>query len=254
VYIKKPYIRPVQKAEPCIQISIIRAYVYNLATRRPENKVFLTSFDKIDCILQDRYTGSATAAEAEQISALQEALGAYIPLELHIPERYRDFEDVVSKEASNVLLLYWSYNYKIDLEKPNELGYTPLYKITTTELEETKRYLLNNLYKGFIEPSHAPFAVPILFVKKADSSLHLCIDFQKLNALIYKDRYPLPLIDELLARLSKAKVYTKLDIQQAFYCICIDPESEELTTFRTRYSSYKCKVLPFGLTNGPATY
>jgi hypothetical protein len=99
------------------------------------------------------------------------------------------------------------------LEKPNELGYIPLYKIITIELEEIKRYLLDNLYKGFIEPSYILFAVPILFIKKADSSLCLCIDFRKLNVLIYKDRYPLPLINELLARLSKAKVYTKLDIQ-----------------------------------------
>jgi hypothetical protein len=191
----------------------IRAYIYNLATRCLENKVFLTSFNEIDYILQDRYTGSAIATEAEQISALQEALGVYIPLELYILERYRDFEDIVSKEASNVLLLYWSYNYKINLEKLNELGYIPLYKITTTELEETKHYLLDNLYKGFIELSYTLFAVPILFVKKADSSLYLCIDFRKLNALIRKDRYPLPLINELLARLSKAKVYTKLDIR-----------------------------------------
>jgi hypothetical protein len=69
-----------------------------------------------------------------------------------------------------------------------------------------------------------------------------------------KDRYPLLLIDELLAQISKAKVYTKLDVRQAFYCICIDPESEELTIFRTRYGLYKYKVLLFGLTNGPVTY
>jgi hypothetical protein len=59
----------------------------------------------------------------------------------------------------------------------------------------------------------------------------------------HKDRYPLPLIDKTLARLAKAKVYIKLDIRQAFYRICIDPNLEELTTFRTRYGSYKCKVL-----------
>ena len=75
-----------------------------------------------------------------------------------------------------------------------------------------------------------------------------------MNSLTRKDRYPLPLIDETLARLAKAKVYTKLDIRQAFHRIRMDPASEELTTFRTRYGAYKCKVLPFGLTNGPATY
>ena len=83
----------------------------------------------------------------------------------------------------------------------------------------------------------------MLFVKKANGSLRFCVDFRKLNALTYKDRYPLPLIDETLARLAKAKVYTKLDICQAFYCIRINLDLEELTTFRTRYRLYKCKVL-----------
>ena len=64
----------------------------------------------------------------------------------------------------------------------------------------------------------------------------------------------MPLIDEVLARVSKARIYTKLDICQAFHRIQIHPDSEEMTTFRTRYGLYRCKVLPFGLTNGPATY
>jgi hypothetical protein len=80
-------------------------------------------------------------------------------------------------------------------------------------------------------------------VKKANSFLRFCVDFRRLNNLTRKDRYPLPLIDETIARLAKAKIYTKLDIRQAFYRIRIDPNLEELTTFRTRYSSYKCKVL-----------
>jgi hypothetical protein len=112
-----------------------------------------------------------------------------------------------------MLLLHRIYNYRIDLTKLNKLGYSPLYKIITAELEETKRYILDNLYKGFIEPSQAPFAALILFVKKANRSLRLYIDYRKLNEISRKDRYPLPLIDELLAQISKAKVYIKLDVQ-----------------------------------------
>ena len=85
--------------------------------------------------------------------------------------------------------------------------------MTTEELEEVKRYLIENLYKGFIEPSQAPFAVPILFVYKANSRLCLYIDFRNLNQITCKDRYPLPLIDELLGCISRAKVFTKLDIR-----------------------------------------
>ena len=122
------------------------------------------------------------------------------------------------------------------------------------ELEEVKHYLLENLAKGFIEPSQSPFTAPILFIKKADRWLQFCIDFQKLNRLTHKDQYPLPLIDKLLARISRAKVFTKLDIRQVFYQIWIYPDSEELMTFQTRYRTYKYKVLLFRLTNSPVTY
>jgi hypothetical protein len=118
----------------------------------------------------------------------------------------------------------------------------------------TKQYLVNNLRKGFIIPSQAPYASLILFIKKPSGGLRFYINFRKLNALTYKDRYPLPLINETLAKISQAKIFTKLNIRQAFYRIQIDPLVEDLTTFYTRYSVYKCKVLSFGLTNGPATY
>jgi hypothetical protein len=121
-------------------------------------------------------------------------------------------------------------------------------------LQEIKRFLTENLDRGFIETSQAPYASPVLFLKKANGALRFCVDFRKLNSLTRKDRYPLPLIDETLARLAKAKIFTKLDIRQAFHRIRMDPNSEELTTFRTRYGAYKCKVLWEGLTNRPATY
>ena len=134
------------------------------------------------------------------------------------------------------------------------MSFSPLRHQSTDELRAVKQYLIENLHKGFIDASKAPFAAPILFVRKPNGSLRFCIDFRKLNDLTRKDQYPLPLIEETLARLRQARVFTKLDIRQAFHRVRMDPESEELTTFRTRYGSYKCKVMPFGLTNGPATY
>ena len=99
------------------------------------------------------------------------------------------------------------------------------------ELKVVKKYLVKNLDKGFIEPSQAPFTAPILFVKKPDGLLRFYIDYRKLNLLIKKDRYLLPLIDKTLARIRRAKLFTKLDIRQAFYRIRIHPDLEELTTF-----------------------
>ena len=126
--------------------------------------------------------------------------------------------------------------------------------MTTEELKAVKKYLEENLHKGFIEPSQAPFAAPVLFIQKENSALRFCIDYWKLNALTKKDQYLLPLIDKTLAWISQAKIFIKLDICQAFHRIHMDPESEELTTFRTHYESYKCKVLPFSLTNRSVTY
>lgn len=81
-----------------------------------------------------------------------------------------------------------------------------------------------------------------------------CVDYQKPNALSKKEHYPLSLIEESLARIGKAKIFTKIDIRQAFHHIRMDPDSEDLTTFRTRNGAYKYKVLPFGLSNGPSLF
>ena len=94
----------------------------------------------------------------------------------------------------------------------------------------------------------------MLFVKKPGGGWRFCVDYRKLNELTKKDVYPIPLIQETLARLARAEVFTKLDIRQAFYRIRLNEEAEDLTTFRTRYGNYKYRVLPFGLCNGPATF
>ena len=106
---------------------------------------------------------------------------------------------------------------------------------TIEELQTLKEYLRNNLNKGFIEHSLAPFALPILFVKKPSRVLQFCIDYRKLNKITEKDRYFLSLLDETLAYISRSKVFTKLDICQAFHRIRIDPALKELITFWTYY-------------------
>ena len=84
--------------------------------------------------------------------------------------------------------------------------------MTTEELKAVKKYLEENLHKGFIEPSQAPFTAPVLFIWKENGALRFCIDYQKLNALTKKDQYLLSLIDETLAWISQVKIFTKLDI------------------------------------------
>jgi transposase InsO family protein len=246
-YKKKPFPAspPSAPQQQTIDIAAVSAIGFHYNLRVPENEAFTTSIYEIDRVLQDRQeTIDAQEQEEDYLEAIRKVL----------PPEYWKYQDVYSKSESDKLPPHRPYDHKIELEGENALGYSPLYHMTTEELETVKQYLVDNLSKGFIEPSQAPFAAPVLFVKKANGSLRFCIDFRKLNQITRKDRYPLPLIDETLARISRAKIFTKLDIRQAFHRIRMDPQSEELTTFRTRYGSYKCKVLPFGLTNGPATY
>jgi len=251
----RPKTKVCQQASLSIDICGISAAAFHVNLKRDQNTFFTTSLYEIDRILEERKAQDDNPTVAPGAQQPEETELQW--LQRVLLKQYRDFADVFSKEASNKLPPHRAYDHKIQLENPNsigDLGYSPLYHQSTAELEEVKRYLIENLDKGFVDTSQAPFASPILFVKKPDGSLRFCIDFRKLNNLTRKDRYPLPLIDKTLARLARAKIYTRLDIRQAFHRIRIDPASEELTTFRTRYGAYKCKVLPFGLTNGPATY
>ena len=93
-----------------------------------------------------------------------------------------------------------------------------------------------------------------MFVCKKDGSLRLCIDYQGLNKISKKDRYPLPLISDLLDSPSKAKIYTKIDLCHAYHLVRIAEGDEWKTAFRTRYGSFEWNVMPFGLTNAPAAF
>ena len=122
------------------------------------------------------------------------------------------------------------------------------------QLELLRDYIEDHLRRGFIVPSNASYASPVLFAKKPGGGWRFCVDYRKLNSITKRDVYPIPLIQETLTRLARAMVFTKFDIRQAFYRIRLDKGVEELTTFRTRYRNFKYRVLPFGLCNGPATF
>jgi hypothetical protein len=244
--VRKPW-RPSERYPanlPKVDICVIGTVGFQRNLTRPGATAFVTSLYEIDQILEER-----------TVQEIQEDQDYQAQVDSKLPSQYREFADVFSKEAADKLPPYRLYDYKIKLEdSPDTLGFCLLHRQSTEELLATKKYIIEHLSKSFIESSQALFAAPILFVQKPNRALQFCIDFRKLNSLTWKDRYPLPFIDETLAQLGKARVFTKLDIQQAFYRIYIDPVSEDLTTFRTRYSCYKYRVVPFGLTNSPATY
>ena len=122
------------------------------------------------------------------------------------------------------------------------------------ELKCLRKYLDENLKKGFIRSSSSPAASPILFVRKPGGGLRFCVDYRKLNDITIKNRYLLLLIKETLDRLFKAVVYTKLDVIAAFNRLRIALGEEWKTTFRTRYRLYEYLVMPFGLAGAPSFF
>jgi hypothetical protein len=122
------------------------------------------------------------------------------------------------------------------------------------ELNELKKQLDQLLIEGKISPSTSPYGAPVLFVKKKDGSLRMCIDYRALNSQTVKNRYALPRIDELLDRLHDTKIFSKLDLTSGYYQILIALRDRYKTAFRTRYGHYEFNVMPFGLTNSPATF
>ena len=129
-----------------------------------------------------------------------------------------------------------------------------IFRLSQMELRELKKQLDQLLAEGKISPSTSPYGAPVLFVKKKDGTLRMCIDYRALNSQTVKNRYALPRIDELLDRLHDAKIFTKLDLTSGYYQIAITPSDRYKTAFRTRYGHYEFNVMPFGLTNALATF
>ncbi|KAJ1573264.1 hypothetical protein NDA15_002942 [Ustilago hordei] len=130
----------------------------------------------------------------------------------------------------------------------------PLYLKGPKEMSELRRYLDENLEKGFIRPSKSPAQSPVLFVPKKDGGLRLCVDYRGLNEITVKNRAPLPLIKEQLFLLRKARIYTKLDLRAAYNLIRIAKGDEWKTAFGTQLGLYEYLVMPFGLANALAHF
>jgi reverse transcriptase-like protein/integrase-like protein/gag-polyprotein putative aspartyl protease len=147
-----------------------------------------------------------------------------------------------------------SVDHQIPLKPDMPPPFRGIYRLSHMELQELKCQLDQLLKDGKISPSTSPYGAPVLFVKKKDGSLRMCIDYRALNSQTIQNRYALPRIDELFDRLHGAKVFSKIDLTNGYYQIAVDPKDRYKTAFRTRYGHYEFNVMPFGLTNAPATF
>ncbi|KAL1947004.1 hypothetical protein VTO73DRAFT_13965 [Trametes versicolor] len=163
------------------RVSLINAAAFTRACKIPGSESFTLNLA----------SSNSTLARSSSISEAPPDLS-------RIPEEYHEFADIFSKSQADILLEHRPYDLKITLEDGGVPPLGPIYSLSKLELDTLREYIDENLRSGFIRLSNSPCGAPVLFVKKKDGSLRLCVDYRGLNKITRKDRYPLPLISDLL--------------------------------------------------------
>ena len=165
----------------------------------------------------------------------------------------RDYPDVFPEDLTD-LPPDREVEFQIDLVPGAKPVARAPYRLAPAEMKELSSQLEDLLEKGFIRPSISPWGAPVLFVKKKDGSMRMCIDYRELNKLTVKNRYPLPRIDDLFDQLQGASWFSKIDLRSGYHQLKIREQDVPKTAFRTRYGHYEFLVMSFGLTNAPAAF
>jgi hypothetical protein len=217
-----------------LDIREIRAEPFHMLARKRDHEVFAVTMEDIEKALEPK---------------------PYVDPRPFTPEEYQDLIDMFEKKQADKLPPHrGDHDFKIELEPGKTPTFGPLYGMSREELIVLRQYLDEHLAKNFIRPSRSHFASPVLFVKKPGGGLRFCVDYRALNAITIRNRYPIPLIQETLDRLSKARYFTKLDVIAAFNRIRVREGDEKYTAFRTRWGLFEYLVMPFGVKNGPSTF
>ncbi len=175
-------------------------------------------------------------------------------VKIKLLSEYHDYLDIFNRVMINQLSLHYFYDYKIELIDEEMPSRSKLYQMFDHKLQKIKKYLIKHLNKEFIFFSFASYVLLILFAEKKDESLHFCVNYRKLNALIKRNRYSLSLIDEIFAQIQESKYLTQLNIIIAFNKLQMHSDSEDLTIFIIFFNSYKYHVMLFELINESTFY
>ena len=161
---------------------------------------------------------------------------------------------VFNKERALSLPPHRPYDCAIDLLPGAPLPSSRLYNLSHPEWESVEDYINTSQASGLIRPSSFALAAGFFFVGKKDGSLRPCIDYRGLNEITIKNKYPLPLIDPSFELLCNAKIFTKLDLRNAYHLVRIREGDEWKTAFNTPLGHFEYQVMPFGLSNAPAVF
>jgi len=148
-----------------------------------------------------------------------------------VPGAYQAFFNVFSREEAKNMPPHHEFDHEIHLKNDQTPPHSHIYLLSGTELGLLHKFLDDMLSKGFIQLSQFPGSAPVLFAKKKDGTLRLCVDFQNLNKITQKDCYLIPLVTTLLDQLGGTKVYTKLDLHAGYYNVCVTAGHKWKTAF-----------------------
>jgi hypothetical protein len=171
-----------------------------------------------------------------------------------IPKEYQEAIDSFSREKADILADHGPFDHEIKLKPGAKLPNAKLRTLDPKQLDAIFAHLQELQAKGFIEPSNSPVKSALLIVQKPGGGIRVCVDYRELNEATIKDCYPIPFFRKTMAKLSKAKFFSKVDVIHAFNRMRMKPGNEWLTSFATRWGTFQYKVMPFGLCNAPATF
>jgi hypothetical protein len=165
-----------------------------------------------------------------------------------------DFSDVFARESFDSLPDRWMWDHAIELVPDAKPANCKVYPISPLEQKELDAFISEGLSTGRIRPSKSPMVSLVFFIKKKDGALQFIQDYWALNTMTVKNRYPLPLINDLINRLKGARFSTKFDVRWGFNNVWIREGDEWKAVFRTNWGLFEPLVMYFGLTNSPATF
>ncbi len=174
---------------------------------------------------------------------------------MEVPKDYQKYMKVFSEEESKRYPPKRAWDHAIEFKKdaPNAVD-CKVYPMNQIEDQVVQEFLTKETKKGYIWESKLPYTSPFFFIKKKDGKLRPVQDYQKINALMIRNQYPLPLITDLIRDLSNAHIYTKLDVQWGYNNIHIQEGDKPKAAFKMQYGLYEPMVMYFRLTNSPATF